>query len=277
MSVNLEYLLYSLANTFSKNLGIKICKNTKKFITKLENDYNNLLLDDKLYFSTYAIKLTDTLIHYLPKINFFEINLDDNHKILHNFRLKWKNDNTAHISMLHNTIDINNIIPEKLMKICGYNKNTNISKEYSDRYGKISKKFYKKFHKFEKYSSIDTDVKNKYVFDPICKLFIDTLSKKRKCADKLYDHLFSETNRIVLKLYKNRFVIYDFGVKLEPVTSFQLKQIEKNQINIKFNNNVEFLLNLQTNGSEIKQKLSIKYRSTMINLNELFSVANNSI
>lgn len=276
MPIDTNILLYSLANTFANILGVPISKKTTKYLNNGLQNFTELSLEDRIYYTKYSIKLAQNLSEYIKGIKLFEINTDSEPDVIHDFRLKWKKDNITHISMSHSGINIRDIIPEKLMKICKYKKNTKTCKYFMENYKKITTKAYKKLQTSTKYSELSDKSKNSNLIEPVCNLVIGTLSKKRKCASHLYNHLFPETDRIVLKLYKNRFTIYDFGKELNDVESFRMK-INGNRITITFNNTVKFALVLHTNASEIKEHISLKFHTRMENIDELFAVSSSSV
>lgn len=272
-----ELLLYSLANTFNTTLNVGICDNTKAYLKSKSKSFSKLETSEKIYYTEYSIRLAQTLSDYLDEISFFELNTDSEHDIIHDFRLTWKNDNISYISMDHNTINIKDLIPEKLMKICKYKRNTNVCKAYIEEYYKINDHAYKKIKHKNKYSELDNELKNSVILEPICDLIMKTLSKKRKCASNLYNYLFFESDRIVFKLYKNRFTMYDFGKEMDNVESYRMKLNQGNQIMITFNNNTKFSLVLHTNASDIKQHISIKFHTTFKNMDELFAISHTSV
>lgn len=277
MPIDQKYILFSLANTFNTTLGVDISDDTKSYIKSVGKNFAKLETQERVYYTKYSIQLAQKLSDYLEGIKMFEINTDENPEVVHDFRLKWKKGNVAHISLLHGSINIRDIIPEKLMKICKYKKNTKNYKLYMENYIQITERAYKNIKSKKKYSELSDKSKNKNLINPICQLVYNTLSKKRKCAAHLYKHLFSESDRIVLKLYKNRFSIYDFGKEIDNVESFRLKMGEKNELIITFNNGVKFSLALQTNASEIKEHISLKFHTNLKNMDDLFAVSNSSI
>lgn len=277
MPINENLLLYSLANTFNTTLGVDISSDTKAFVKSNAKKFVKLTTSEKMYYTKYSIQLAQSLSEYLDDIKLFEINTDEEPEIIHDFRLTWKKNNIAHISMSHNSINIRDLIPEKLMRICKYKRNTKICKMYTEKYKKINSSGYKKIQSKTKYSELTYKSKNRNLLEPVCDLVLTTLSKKRKCASNLYNHLFAETDRLVLKLYKNRFTIYDFGKELDNVESFRMKLNSGNELLITFNNGVKFNLVLQTNGSEIKQHLSLKFHTSIKNMDDLFAICNSSI
>jgi len=279
MPVDENLLLYSLANTFSTTLGIPVCDQTKSYLKSNAKVFNNCSTEDKMYYAKYAIALSNALSQYLDDIIMFEINTEEEHTIEHQFRLKWGNDYTAYICLFHKTINVQNIIPQKLMKICKYKKNSNVGKYYYEHYDKINAYAHKKLQNKKKYSELTDKQKTNIILKPICELVMNTISKKRKQKHVkcLYDHLFKETDRLVLRLYKTRFTIYDFGKKTDEITSYKMKQNSDNEIVVTFNNGAEFVMTLHTNATDIKECLSVKFRTNFKNLDEIFGVSNGNV
>nr|WBF70547.1 hypothetical protein [Megavirus caiporensis] len=279
MSVDRDILLYHIVSTFDTVVSTDLCKNSKKLLKDTNLD---LSIQDKIYYTNYSLKIVQKLIEHTEndlslKIKGVEINMEEDHEIVHDFRIICSKNHLIHISMNHKSINVNDIIPEKLMKICGYKKNTNMCKTYTTEYQQICEKSYRKIKSHEKYSELDDNIKNKMIITPISQLVFDTLSKKRKCAENIYNHLYKDGNRIVLRLYKNRFRIYDLNRDIDEIKSFGMKMSEDNEIIIKFNNGMIFNLKLRTNASDIKERLSVKFRTIFKNLDELFVVCDVSV
>jgi len=289
-----EYLIYSLANTFRNNLGIELCDDTAEYLSgKISKKYGKLPQEDKLYYATYSLKLAQSLLDYIPRTYMFALNLkssssesdtgsdsnSDDDTTPYNFKLKSKKCGTKRIRLVNTGDFVNDIIPCKLMKICKYRKNTNVSKEFRSEYEHITEKMYEKISSKEKYSDLNEKRKNKIVYEPVTSLVSDTLSKKRKCAEHLYEHMFGESDTIVMKIYKKRFVIYDFGVVLQDssVKSFSLSKHGADELKITFNNGTKFILTLKTNSTEIKEHISLKFHVKFDNLDELFVVRTGSV
>lgn len=273
MPINTEILLYYLAKTFNTTLGVNMSNETSAYLKKKSKICTTMDKEEKFYYAKYALKLVEALDKYLKDISFFEIKIDDDEEeIVHDFKLTWGEKNVVHISMNHNSINTRDIIPEKIMKICKYKRNTNICKEYTERYNKLNNKIYQKISSNEKYSEINDKTKRKFIYEPLCQLVMDIISKKRKCAEYLYNHLFDESDRIVLKLYKNRFVVYDFDKEIDEVEGFRMKYNGENIITVTFNNDACFDLVLHTNATEIKEHISVKFRNTFKNIDEIFAV-----
>ena len=278
MPIDNDIILHSLINVFSQTLGISICENAELFLKSNLKKYSKLSVEEKVYHTKYSVQMAETLMKYLEKVSFFEMNIDPDHDIIHDFRLIWKKDNIAHISLSHITINVRDIIPGKIMKICGYNRGTNICKGYTEYYQNINDNGYNKIKFYEKYSEMSDKNKNKIILDPVRNLVYNTLSKKRKCSQRLYNHLLGENDRIVFRLYKNRFVLYDFGKNTDSVESFKMKiDPSTNDLIITFNNKAMFILSLQINAFMIKPHLSMKFKTIFKNMDELYSVDSSSI
>lgn len=277
MPIDDKFLLYCLAKTFNTTLGIEICDDTTAYLKAKSKKFSKLSTDEKMYYTKYSIQLAQSLSEYFTKIKLFELNTDPDHIIIHDFRLIWEKNNIAHVSMSHNSINVKDLIPEKLMKICKYRKNSNVYKEYTEQYQKINNKGYQKIQSKTKYSELSDKTKNSAILEPMCDLVMNTISRKRKCAQYLYNHLFNESDRIVLRLYKKRFTIYDFGAVSNDIDSFKTKLYEGNEIEIIFSNKAKFTMCLHTNAPEIKEHLSIKFRTQFKNMDEIYAVCTTSI
>lgn len=268
---NKNFFLYTLAKAFYHMLNVEVCMNTTKFLKKYQDKFSVLELEERIFYGEYSLKLVKHLSTYLTNISLFEINKDTDSEIIHDFRLGWGKKSINYISIDHSSIGVQNIIPEKLMKICGYPKNTKMYKAYTKEYQLINKAAIKKISSFKKYSEVSDKVKRKKIINPIVDLFYNTLSKRKKCANKLFNYLFNEGDRIVLKLYKNRHMIYDFGKEIDEVESYKMKIIE-NEIIIIFNNGLQFSLKLNINATQIKEKLSLKFHTVLSNIDEIFAI-----
>lgn len=272
MPVDNELLLYSLAYTFKTIVGTDICAATDEFLRSNQSTFEELCMDDKMYYTKYAMQLAQHLVDYVGAISLFEIWIEDESMdILHDFRLIHKKKIT-YICMSHNRIGTRDVIPEKLMKICKFKKNTTINKAYREVYDEITKSGYKKIKSKKKYSNLPYKLKRNILYKPLCQLVLTTLAKKRKCTANLFHHLFEESDRIVLKLYKNRYVIYDFSIKINEPTSYRMEQVDDNSISVAFNNGAIFMLCLQTNGTEIRQHLSLKFHNDFVNINDIYAI-----
>lgn len=278
--------MYNLANTFKASFDINVCDATLTFLnSEVKTHFKNLTEDEKSHYVTYSLKLANSLREYIPHICGFEYNDDLDSKKIYDFKLRSsKKNSTRLVSLTFSNIGVSDIIPRKLMKICKYRKNTNVYNEYMPVYDEICKIAYERIIDSEKYSELSSHVKQKYLYDPIIDLFISTLSKKRKCVESLYNHLFHESDRILFKIDKRKFSMYDFGIELsEPdVKSFRIDKIQTESdttdgICLTFNNKVTFDLILRPNTSSISEFISLKFRTKISNINDLYRIKYDSV
>ncbi len=125
MSVDRDILLYHIVSTFDTIVSTDLCKNSKKLLKDANLD---LSVQDKIYYTNYSLKIVQKLVEHVTndlslKIKGIEINTEENHEVVHDFRIICSKNHFIHVSMNHKSINVNDIIPEKLMKICGYKKN----------------------------------------------------------------------------------------------------------------------------------------------------------
>lgn len=283
MSIDTKCLLYTLADTFNRVLSVSVCEATTEFMKKYKKKFDTMDNTEKMFYANYGMKVANSLGQYLDSLEMFELNTqsesesDVETEVTHDFRLTYQKKRIAYISMTHSGIQVNNLIPEKLMRICRYRKNSKISQSYTKKYEKICANIYKKIKDNEKYSDMSPKIKDKIIYKPVCELVHATIGKTRKCASNLYSHLFSESDRIVLKLYKNRFKIYDFGIDKGQITSYNMKIMAKDHIDVTFSNGAEFQLKLHTNSYNIKKHISLKFRVKFTNIDQMYSICSVSI
>lgn len=267
--------LYCLATTF-KTLT-KISDETEAFLDQKKRRFDKLTSDEKLYYSRYAIRIVQRLVDYLENITLFDINDEpENYKTVHDFRLHWGTERVANIclSISPKNILIRDIIPIKLMRCCGYTKKTKVAKSYYANYRKFSARVHRKFEGFDKFSEIKEEDKDRIILKPLNDLLVTTLSRRKKCTGNLYRTLFGERHRLVIRLNKSRFTLYDFSVKSQQeVVGFRMKKLAKNVVRIKFSNGAIFALVPITNSTHIKENLSLKFKTKFVNLNDMFAIS----
>jgi hypothetical protein len=272
MSVDTKILLHSLAQTFHSSLEIGVSEDTEEYISNKKSEKNSQ--EEKLYYTTYALELARCLSEHIPKITTFEMNTGQKSNVEFDFKLVSKKAGTKYIAMLKPTELVKDIIPKKLMKICKYRKNSEVYQEFTTAYEEIGTKIKNKIKSKDKYSELTDKFKQKNIYAPIIKLVAETLKNKRKCAPALYAHLFSETKRVIIRLYKKRFTIYDFGSEVSDleITSFKLEENGTDEILLTFSNGAKFTLTLRTNSADIKDELSLKFHTSFTNVDELFAI-----
>jgi len=277
MSLDEQMLLYSLSCTFENTIGASLGENAQSFQKSHTKNFSKLPPAERMHYTKYSLQLAESFSEHVGIIKEFEINLDPGIDIPHDFSITPKKGEKKYVSLSHKDIHLRDVIPEKFARVCKYKKNTNIYRNFSTNYQKINENAYKKISSKERYNCVSDKLKQSAIFYPICELIIDSFAKKRKCAPYLYRYLFEESERMVLKLYKNRFVVYDFGTILDDVQSFKMKMTGENEITITFNNGAEFILSLKTNSNEIKEKLSLKFSVQFKTMDKLFAVSNKSV
>ena len=267
-----QLLSYSIYQAFTENLKIEDDESCRKLIKKGSRKYDDLDENEKLYYSNYALKIAKSLLNHVGKINTLVI-MEENGK--YSFKLvQKKSERIVHI--VNTNIATKSIIPEKMWKVCGYRKNTNVSHEFIDAYLDINEKFMEKVEEKEyvNYSEVSEKIIEKFINKPICSLIADSFTKKRKCATELFNYIFPYYDEIYVKAYKTRYAIYDFATEIPDPESIKLTydDEESNKINLNFNNNAQFVMILKTNSSKIREKLSLKFTINFKNIDDIFCI-----
>lgn len=266
-----NHLLHCIATSFATTFDIPLSKESIKTQASYTKKFNKLEPDDKYYYTKYAFQIVKNLTEYIDDIKSFEF--VESETI--DFNLRWGDNYEVPVSLSYYEPPIRNIIPAKLMKICKYTRNSKVYQKYDSEYTELSNSIYQEIGGYDKFSELDDETKQTIIYDPIMELIKTTLTKKRLCAGKLFNHLFDKPNIIMIKLQKYKFTIYDFNKDIDDATSFRIN-ISKGKLIFKFNNGCNFSLKLQTNSSEIKEYLSLKFITKFINLDDLFCVCANS-
>lgn len=283
MSADLDrpILLYSIANVFKNNMKIKVSDeiNENYLDGDISSEYLDMTVEEKNTYSTTAFKIVQSLMEYIPQISLVEMSQEEEVSFSYDFILHSRKCGTKYIRFTQKNDYVNGIIPHKLMKICGYRKNTNMYKSYYPEYTSITEDIYDRFSDKEKFSNLTDKQKERNVYDPVNTLVYNTLLNKRKCAAKLYEHIIDDGEAIVVRVYKRKYKIFDFGIELDAdeVSSMSLKKPAADELTIKFNNGVKVELMLRNNNTDITSKLSLKYNAKITNIDELFMVRDNSI
>ena len=271
MSMDHDTLMYSLACTFQNTFNVTLGENATTFVETYGKKFHKLTTVEKVYYTKYTLKLAESFAEQMGMIREFEINTDPEAEIVHDFSITPKKGSVRYIVMSHKHINVKDIIPEKLPKLCKYSKNTTVAKEFGAGYQHINTTAMKKIQSKSLYNEVTDKLKRKSIYEPICNLVIDSFSMKRKCATSFYHALFDESDRIILKLYKNKFVMYDFGKAMEEASSYKMKLTDHDEVTVTFNNKAEFAMKLKINNAEIKEKLSLKFHVDFKNMDELFA------
>lgn len=266
MGLEYDVMIYLLVK-LAKILEIKLSAATEKYLSDTTDiSLANMKLDDKTHYASYAVQILENLAAHVGKIR--EIDIDDNSDLV----VRYGSRREITVSVDYSTLAVSNLIPRNLMRVCCYSKNSNIYKQYMENYNALNDKYYRLIRKHDNYSQIKEKVRNE-MLESFVDLFLDTLSKKKKCAQNLYDGLFREKARILFKFHVKRLSMYDFqDPYIEAITSYKLERLESNRIQITFNNGAVFHLTLTINSSKIQPILSLKYNVRFQNLGEMFRV-----
>lgn len=283
------YIIYCVIKQFKDLHSVQSDDDTDSFCENVMKKFSKTTLDEKNYYLSYANCLIDSLVKSFKKPKKIVINAEPDKKapMQYDLMLTYGKENSIPISFDFNTIGINNIIANKFMKPCGFKKNSNVYKAYHTAYNKINNKVYEKIKDKDSFSEIKEKFLMKNMYDPITNLLVATLQMKRKCASNLYHSIFDETPRVLIKLMKSRYVIYDFSRYQYQPTGFSLKKESGNELQLKYKkftdedgNRIDgpnFKLTLNKNSTKINPILSMKYTITMINMNKLFLLADGKV
>ena len=269
--IDLKLLAFNVLSEISDNFEIKKTASMKKF---LDNDVEYPDILSKMFYKAYALKIIMALVE--NKVNIKRVNIDHTFdEEPESYFINLSNDNKdpgVDIEFSNTTPVIRDIIPDRLMKICKYQGNSNICKKYKPEYSELNDRIYRELSNYDKYSEISEDDKNKILYEPFVDLFVDTLSKKRKCAVNLYNHLVTFSSKIVVVPSSTVFDIYDFTNtnNLGDNPSYKLKKISENQISIRFNNGSRVVLTLKSNATNIGKHLSLKYHAALDNMSNIY-------
>jgi len=282
---NTRVLLYCVATVFSETLSIDICEQTSIYLASLANKYNKLDPFYKIYYSKYAMQLVQKLTEYLEDVILFELKEEvdpedaNSDAPVYDFCLITGKNKKNYVSIQHSTININHVIPNKLMNVCHLDKESSTAKAYNKSYNKINKAVYSKLRSYEKYSEVDPETIESLIYKPICDLVADTLSSNsKKLARQLYDHLFYETDRIVVQIFKTRFTVFDYSIRLaDECDDFDIEYIPTNKLKISFNNGTVFVLTLSSGKGLVKEHLSVKFRTRFDNMYDLYGTKRASV
>lgn len=278
MSVDQHVFSFCLANVF-KTMGTTLCAETLSSQKKMSKVFEELEMDERLYYNKYATSVATELFGYLGNIDLFETNEKENDG--YHLRLSVDDGETySYVSLSHKDVAINDIIPTNLGTVLNFKKKSGSLEGFKEKYAALNKKMYKEVKYFDKFSEIPDESKMDDLFEPTCKFIKNVIEENQDRAKFLYKHLFDEEERIVIKLLKSRFVIYDFGIKtIKHINScdVEIDEDDKNKLLLEFNNGAKFCLTLGTNASEIKEHISLKYKTKYTNMNDTYFVGKGTI
>jgi len=270
MPINYDMVLHCIINAF-ETFGATMSEDISGYYRSGTYNFTKLATIEKIYYINYGSHIMGKLIGHIGDVNYIDIDNENKYCLLLSIN---KGKSYNYVSLAKPTE--NDIIPEKMMKICKYKKKDGVGKEYTESYKKLNDNIYKKIKNHDKYSEIPEETKIKKVYEPFCNLVKGTLENEQSCAQKLYSHMFSPAKMIILKLMQRRYVIYNFNVK-NNIESFQITSEEPNKLRLTFNNGAIFNLTLFSNSQEIKEHLSLKFHAKFLNINEIYAVDKGSV
>jgi hypothetical protein len=272
--MDIDILLYYVYKSFDTLQCGTLSKTTKKYIEDKENIIIALDQESKKYYFNYATRITMLMLEYYGQIHKICAIENEEEKMV-NFTIFYGDNMTTGISLDHKTINIKNILPERLLKFCKIDKCSETAAIYNEKYEIMSNEIYKRIKKYTKYSDISREDK-KWMCNKTSDLFMDVLSDKREYIMNLYNHIFNEMNRLVIKTFSNRFYMYDFAVHYDKPTDYEI-QIDAGVITIIFDNEFEFTLTPMTNGTQVKRHISMKFNTKFINMDRFYQVGYRSL
>jgi len=243
------------------------------------SEYFEMTNEEKSEYSSHAMKIVNSLFDYIPQISLVEMTdgepeVDFSYDLIFHSRKCGK----KYIRLTQKNDFIEGLIPQRLMKVCGYRKSTKVYKSYTPAYESLNEDIYERISKKDRFAELTDKQRERDVYDPINTLVQNTLMNKRKCAGKLYAHLVTEDEAIIVRVFKNKYKIYDFGTELEAdVSSMSVKKVSADELAIKFTNGVKVDLTLRNNSIDISANISLKYNIKIRNLDELFMMRENML
>jgi len=250
------------------------CVRTDVYINENKGTAEKLNAKEKLFYGKRSKEIADALIDYL-KISLLKVKLNPNRDgdKSHDFVLRSDDENDTKVSMRKNPL-VNGFIPMRLMKICGIRGNATVHRNYTAGYEKIITKAKSKISGYEKYSDIPEAKRDRYLILPVRDHFAETMTGKRKLVVALYNHLFAETDRIMIDNEARGFKMYDFSkTPKEPAVCHpEPSEEDPSLLTLRFSNKMVFQLQLRTNSSLIKEHISLKFTASIENLDDLFLV-----
>lgn len=271
MTIKRDNILYCIIRCSKIFVGTKIDSSGKKYIEELQQSFNQLSFDQKLYNSVYGLRIIGWLTNYLDSIKHIELNIIDNKSNPHDFRLIVDKSTIIYVSLDNKKIRVNNIIPKQINDVFKCDTFNDENNDFMQSLDKINKSAYTLFKDtYSKISEIDIKTRAKMLLNPVNQLFLEYLNKNRKKKTKcLFNWLFNEKNRFVLRLLKSKFTMYDFTQDYEIPTDYTIV-FDNDIICVQFNNGFDFSLKLRLNSGAIDKSFCLKYVTTFVNIDNIF-------
>lgn len=270
-----SYVIFYIIK-YLKDKKIKISDDMTEYCDKIAEKVKEMAKGDKFHYIEYGKRLGK----YLEKnYNFKIISYDTSSRIKKHIILGTIEKGTF-CSFEKNKI-CKSIIPFKFGKICKFNKNSNLIRNFTEEYEEINSKFYRKFKKVESFNRIDEDDVYGKLYMPINKLIVDSFNRKRKHAKNLLNHIMTIPNgSLIINTTRTRFQVYEFRYDEEDPTGMYLK-IDNDDpaiVIVHFNTGIEFKMKLSFNSNQVNETLSLKYQIEINNDEDyLIKIAKDSI
>ena len=262
-----QYIMYYIIKLFQKQ-EIDVDKTMKEQFSKMKTKVEELGKGDKYHYMEYAEGLFKLLNkkYDVKKIAFDSKNQTKKHMVLNT-----KKDNIM-ISFDRNRF-CRSVIPSKLPKICGYNRNSNLWKTFESKYDDICDKFVETYND-EVFSQISKNKMFTQLYLPINKLVVKTFNRKRRNAKELYQFIINDELKVIfVNATHKKYQVFELNLDInqddEPNGIYvKLDPNDPASIIMHFNNNLEFKLELQYNAHKVSEKVALKYIVSLDNVDK---------
>lgn len=264
---------------------LSLCKRTNNFIEIVKEEYEKIKPHEKIEYGSYSLIIIKKLHDNYGLTKSISISDDiAEDEIILRFCMTFErgfDGKKIEVTFDYRDIEIYDVQPKRLPIICGYQKGDSVTTIYNKKYKEINDNAYNEIGTYGKYIVIPKNVKDEHVYEPIVDLVVETLNTHKKCAPKLYQSIFKEDARIILKLFRRKYAIYDFSTKPVPEipTSLEAKKMCDDRLEVAFNNNRTFEFRLNTNATEIKEMLSLKFDVNIIDkqIEKYYNIASGTL
>jgi len=268
-----QFLIFFIAKFF-KGKDVGYSQSIKDVIRKIKPNVSELKKGDFYHYTSYGDELAKILNE---KYDIKELSFDPEYQTKKHIiiRVMGSKGKKKNIIILFDSEKLcRSIIPSKMGKICGFNKNSNLMKDFNLSYDEICEKFYDRHDGriFTKVSQKDVITE---LYLPINKLIVKTFNRKRKRAQKLFDFIMSSTNGTICvdgthKRYKMYELILNNSDGSDDVFEnpegiyMKLDSDDPSAIIIHFNNGVKFKMAMKFNSHKVTKKIAVRYNISLI-------------
>ena len=170
------------------------------------------------------------------------------------------------------TIPLKNLRPKKIIQLCGINKQSNsiIYDDYRKKLIEINKDFRNNYNSSNKNYCFANLSKSKYDellnnFNNNFYIFLTSNIKTINCKLFFYNLIGDNYKKVICS---NNSTHSTNNLKIEPNNNLKIKQINYKDkfLNIEFNNNIIFELELYLTSEKITNNIPAKYKINVINI-----------